>query len=64
MASVAAGWRIRSAAGRNCRARSCCTEAWSAVNPSKPSLVAKRTTVAAPLPDCSARSATVPKATS
>ena len=38
MASVAAGSRIRSAAGRSWRARSCCTEACRAVKPSKPEL--------------------------
>jgi hypothetical protein len=55
---------MRSAAGRSWLARSCCTDACSALNPSKPSLVARRTTVAAPEPDPSARSATVPNATS
>ena len=55
---------MRSAAGRSWLARSCWTDACSALNPSKPSLVASRTTVAAPEPAPSARSATVPNATS
>ena len=40
--------RMRSTAGRSWRARSRWTDAWSALNPSKPSLPASRTTVAAP----------------
>ena len=56
--------RIRSAAGRSWRARSRWTDACSALKPSKPSLAARRTTVAAPAPAAPARSATVPKPTS
>ena len=55
--------RMRSAAGRNWRARSSCTDDCRALKPSKPSLAARRTTVAAPAPAWEARSATVPKAT-